>query len=733
MSQKSTPTIKATRFSLVNIQPILSSLMISSDSNKVGEQPIDPDKVYIYEGKKYGQPKFRIKTLPATELRPQSRAFAFDKDEATGKITLRCTIEAYREEADVYPLTIKKPQISLSFEAGGKKVEKQLSITGSPIMDAVNILQDLHAQTEIQWDEIKDLIVALKDANKMATFTLTVTAELWWQKPVAKPEFINTGIVPPHIIFDASLVQKVATPVVAQDRSASLKAGAVPVFRKTVIHPGVVTVVKPKPAPVQPAPQTPPAKPEPPQFTDPQKIDLRKIITNSYTKDDTDVFGPLSDEFEVKGLNWQIVNILKAGKDYTIAYRPTVQTDVFYFLPQVFRIKAKEQNGEPKMSINMLPGPDGKPESYRINIAITLIPQYNPKAKKDLYIELNRITKGVTKFCELRLGGFKSVKFVLNPAYAGENAVLRGKIPDSIESIDPVNGFTLTVDCSLESFDYFKREVSEGMIIGDIFFDLISGSEGAEVVSQQRIPVELNIRELAGIPVEIKPDFERTADVTRIKGFTFNNINEFPITIKGADLTLLSTIEDTVYEADYQIGVQENTWPTNLESKASKTVMLNDQEVDAIEDRFWTELICEPEKISINSNANEVLNKVIDYATGDPQIWHLEVSCPLFERWNDLDEATLAPYKQISHITVEIKNEEGNTFSVKLDKTKPVATLDMARSIRQILQSQQLTGRKYKYRVGTVYIINPTHFTDWLDPESTASDFLSVIPQKLAL
>ena len=744
--------IRAQRFKIFEIKPMLASIAAAvetnNENNRLNEAPYNANQIYFYEGKKYGQPKFRIMQVPPSDLRPASDAFTFDKDEKTNVITLKCIIEVYRDEPDVYPLSIRNPQINVEFDAGGKTITKVMTITETPTIDSVNILQDLHAQTEIKWDEIKDLIIGLKEPDKIASFKLTVTSELWWQTiavvppipvedpppppvddppppppvedppppPVEDPpRRTNRPFHPNNKILEYQLAQPIEGRRIFKSFSFPNKPISA-VFKRIPVFTAEIPSISPT-------------------FTDPQKMDLQAIVICNYTKDDTIVFGPLSDEFEVKDLKWQVVSIPKIGENYTIAYRPTAQVDMFYFLPQVFRIKAKEQSGEPKISINMNAGSDAQPASYHINIGITLIPYYNPLAKKDLYQELNRFTKGGTKFCELRLGGYKSAKFELRDAYAGDNAVFRGKIPDSIAVIDPVNGFTLTVDCSLESFDFFKREITEndGIIIGDIVFELLSGNSGNEETSIQRIPVELNVRKLAGIPIAINPVVQTTSDIPAIEGFTINNTNTFPVTIGGTDVTLLSAIEDTIYYADYVVGVLDNPWPMLLASNQTQQVSLNKKEIDAIDDRFWTQLICEPFGISINTNPDEILGKVIDYATGDPQVWHLEVSCPLFERWADIDDATLAPFKQITSITVEVKNQEDAIFSLKLDKRKPVDTLNMARSISQILKSQQLTSRKYQYRVGTVYIINPPYWTEWQDPESTASDYLSVIPQKLTV
>ncbi len=748
MAQPESFSVKSNALQVIGHMPMLKYYLYLT--NRLHEAPVDPNRVYIVDGKKYGQPKFRIKRRPG--LDGESDAFWFTKEEKTEKITLHCIIEVLREEADVYPLSIKNSQILLEYEAAGKKIQKSLAITQSPMMKEINILQDLHAETEIGWDEIKDLLVELKDPNKAATFQLVVTSELWWQKiPADTPPTPPTEVFSPPIIIRPDILQAVVASRVAKQAEEQPKAKVaaspfkiqmtdmVRVIDHRVADQVNKVVVRDHRDKVvvrdhrdrvheEPKPVTTPPPPEPPQ-----KIDLRHVLIRQYTKEDHAVFGPLSAQFENPALKWNVENLVKENVPYTIYYRPTTQPDEFFFLPQAFRIKAKEHNGEPKISISMLAGEDAnKPETYRINIGITLIPYYNPKAKKDLYQTLNKISKGTIKFCNLRLGGYKSAQFKLREAFAGDNAVFIGKIQETINSIDPVNGFTLTVDCSLESFDFFKREITDGQwIIGDIVFELISDNGGQEQVSLASIPVELDIRKLAGIPVAIDSVIEKNEeDEPQIKGFKINNTNTYPITVNGAELILLSKIESTVYDADYEIGVNRS-WPIAVDRQTTEEVLLREEDIAAITDRFWTRLECEPHGISINSSPDEVLAKVIDYATGDPQIWKLEVSCPLFERWSTLDENTKAPFQQVHLVTVEIKNEEGSIFSVQLDINKPVATIEMARSINQILKSQQLSSRKYQYRVGTVYVVNPTHWTEWLNPESTAANYLNVIPQKL--
>ncbi|MDD4107651.1 MAG: hypothetical protein PHH93_02915, partial [Prolixibacteraceae bacterium] len=339
------------------------------------------------------------------------------------------------------------------------------------------------------------------------------------------------------------------------------------------------------------------------------------------------------------------------------------------------------------------------------------------------------------KYCNLSLGGFNSAAFELRPEYSGENAVFRGRVSEKIQSIDPVNGFTLSVDCTLESFDFFKRELTNGFTIGDIIFNLVEETEeGENVTSSPPIPVELDIQKLGGIKVGADVINDNGEESPFPKGVKLFNENEFPVTVKGIELTLLSEIGNTIYDADYEIG-NNTVWPIILpgNNEGSQDVLLNQSDVSNLseEDRYWTKLICEPYGVSLNTDSQSVMERVIDYASGDPQIWELRVGCPLLERWDDLDESVLQPYKLLDKIEVEIKNDSGKTWGVILTKSSSSHTVQMARSISDILKTQQIDSRNYQYRLRSHYILNKTDWTDWKDPDSTAANFLDVQPQLL--
>lgn len=706
---------------------LLSSMQfahtVPSGPTMLNQEPADPNLAYVMNGTKYGQPKFRIKTRSGGGITADSDAFWFTKDEKDGnKIKLNAIIEVYRPEADVHPLAPANTNMSLTFQSGGKQVVKPLTITQSPMINSVNVLQDLHVETPLEWDEIKDMIVDLTK-NISATFTINIDSQLPWQTPpVATPQPQRQPQPEPEPQFQPEPQPDPAP------RPIRVRPNRFPIRTKPFIS--------------QPAFETMAARSvmhtlNPILIT--RLIDSLQVTSGTialkfteikqYTKDDTSVFGVFSDQFEIKELTWKNQSLAKNTGNYTINYRPTSSPDVFYFLPQEFRISVNEYSGEPRISIAMVPSAEGadQPATYRIKNSIQLVPYFNPRAKKDLFTTLDKESNGVIKYCDLRMGGYSAAKFVLRDAYAGDNAVFRGKVPDKIDKIDPVSGFTLTVDCSLESFDFFKKEITSGFSIGDIEFELpYEDAQGPKTLIQS-VPVYLDIRKLAGIPVDIAV----TETESQIKGFNLSNPNKFKIKVGGVELTLLSEIKTTIYDADYEIGIQ-SSWIEEFAPGQTEQVALKAEDIIVLgEGSFWTRLVAEPLSISLTEDPEVILSRVIDYATGDPEVWELQVSCPLFERWADLDAETLKPYQQISRVEVEVQNGDSNTFTVNLTKTNHTGSVKMARSISQILKSQQLTGRTYKYRVGTHYILDDSKWTEWLSPETTAGNFLSVRPQKL--
>jgi hypothetical protein len=877
MPDSSKLTIKPIMFNVTKATS-LAFLTQSDMVNNLEEAPVN-DVPYVVKGVKYGRPSFRLKRRGGDGF-PESDAFWFTKDEASGKIVLNCIVEVFRNEPDVLPLTIKNTSIELEYNSGTGKVVRQFKITQSPFIKQTNILQDIHAELEVNEQEIVNLTNVLTDLSKAPV--LKIKSELWWKRatPDKQGNTENTATPTPVITrrsfnynnlklsgtdildergsvlwkckdlseaqwglniikrykFDSEIsigkgkpfryflsggkipvgpkfpgedflpfdTQKVtvskinnrwiitdgrqsmvnfdddeasarealkvlklngadgigymkrpratfmyikatkASPVfitlperqmkmsllsTLQTASTSASTSATAAKAKATTGTASIKSVSAATAHLTTVVAMPQAS------SQPQKLDLEHSIVLHYQKDDSAVFGDITEQYEVKDFKWRHESIIKSEM-HTIYYRPTARPDTFYFLPQVFRIRVNEYSGEPKISIIMIPGanPD-LIEQYRIIVNLQIVPYFNPRAKKDLFRTLDNISGGKIKYCNLSLGGFTSAAFDLRPEYSGENAVFRGKVSEKIESIDPVNGFNLSVDCTLESFDFFKRELVNGFTIGDIIFNLVEEKEDGEIItSSPPIPVELDIQKLGGIRVGAEVISNNEMEASFPKGVRLFNRNDFPVTVQGTELTLLAEIGSTIYDADYDIG-NDARWPVILTGKngSSQDVLLNQADVANLseEDRYWTKLICEPYGVTLNTESMTVLERLIDHASGDPQIWELRVGCPVLERWDDLDESILEPFKLLDKVEIEVKNDTGKTWGIVLTKSSPFHIVQMARSISDILKTQQIDSRKYQYRLRTHYILQKTNWSEWQEPDSTAANFLDVQLQTL--
>jgi hypothetical protein len=713
----------AAKFKMVNANLKMHTLFKNTSYINILDQEPLLNTPYFYQDKKYGRPIFRLKKRGG-EVSVESDAFWFTKDEKTEAIKLNCILEVCREEADVHPLLIKNTSINFEYQVNGSWIIVPLKITQTPFLNQVNILENIHAEAEFKKEETKVLREAI---SNLGSSKLTIQSEMWWQmQPTDNPEpLLNLSKLQVDTVANLHTVKAVKMNTIV-DRGMAFK----PQFANihAIKHNWVSEI------PIEKIPV------EPPKVNhEPQKIDLNHTILLCYEKDHPSVFGNIIDNITAIDSKWKHKAILKDGANHTIYYRGTAQPDMFSFLPQVYRIRVNEQTGEPKIMITMVSGADpNKIEDYRIRVNIQLMPYYHPKAKKDLFDTLSDLTEGEIKYCDVVLDNYNSASYVMNEIEISDLVALNANIPLKIDNINPVNGFSISLDCTLESFDVLKRKLKDGFDIGNVIFELVEETDAGEaIISSQPIPVELDLRKLAGIPVGVTIMETPVDDEDGIpEGIHLFNENIFPIKAKGVELTLLSMINDTVYEVDLDLGNTRNDWPITLiqNKQATSEILLNKLDIDALkgENRFWTELICEPFGIEVDELPETILERVIDYATGDPQIWELQIECLLFQRWDELDENLLQPYNSIQKVAIEIKqNEEATPLGAILSKQTPSSVVQMARSISQILKSQKLGDRNYLYRIKTYYVFEEKPWSEWKNPESTAANYLSIYPQKL--
>ncbi len=672
----------------LHVQPFTAKVLthmltLKSSVNTLNDAPVE-DEIYIYEKKKYGRPLFKFKPETSGHKIPGQQAVRFSEGD-NGDLHLNVIVEAYRTEKYVIPLDFREVKINFHYEDNGATKTIPLSITKITPIKTPNILKHIYAHALIKADVKDDVYKALTGTNLVAKFE--VSADIWWQKPPFIVRPARTGIDP-----------RTRKPI---------KIAAKRVKNKDVKQ---------------------------------RKVTVKADIHGLFEPDDSEVFQGFFSNLETIDYKWIHSTKAEGGVEYSYYYRLTNDPNNVFFLPQVYRIGVNDDSGEPRVHINLynLEKENGENE-YRIKMTFHVVPYFHPRAKKDLMNELSAKSNGTLKYAQnLILGGYKEVSFELEERFSNDDDPLTGKFTKKIENIDPLAGFTISSDFSLESFDIFKEELlRDGVNIGKMYFELQEQEEGEDIVSQSNpITVELNFKKLENIPLDIEVSTINSGQQSIISGFSLFNETEIPLQVEGVELTLLSIDEEKneVHDVDNHLSTNiiKQDWPIGIEPRQEKSIQLNSEDIDSVSNKnmFWTHLKCEPYGVRANIDPEVIMASVIDRASGDSEIWHLNVICPLYKNWEEWTEEQRLHYKGIVALTVQVRLEEdkNNVFSIVLNKDHPEGVIKMSRSAKQLLQSTDYDNRKYEYRLQST-TIPPSDPGEWINPESTSVNYLQVYPE----
>ncbi|WP_204344379.1 hypothetical protein [Psychroserpens algicola] len=476
-------------------------------------------------------------------------------------------------------------------------------------------------------------------------------------------------------------------------------------------------------------------KPERTQASKPQKVIITSELNLLYDREDASVFQGFFDELESKEYKWQQENKIENGDiSHSYYYRLTNDPNKVFFLPQVYRIGVNHDTGEPKLYLNLYEhvDDDGSKE-YRINMTIYMEPYFHPRAKKDLMGDLSELSKGNIKYVEnYVLGGYQNVSFNVEERFLSDKALFSQRITETLAEINP-SGFTITADHSLESFEAFKHELlTNGIDIGKIYFELEEETQDGLVVKKSRpINVELNFKKLKNIPITVDKieDFHQQGNVP--SGFYLKNDTTIEVNVEGVELTMLSKNGNFIYDADYDLGTTGIDWPLSLKAGDKQGVFINPLDIDelSVENMVWNSLVCEPHGMRADISPEIIMASVIDRATGDSEMWHLNITSPLYENWDSWSEEEKDPFKKIIGVLVEIRRDDGEIIgSYELNRANPRHLVEMSSTVQQMLQNSNHDNRKYQYRQTNI-TLQPSIPGEWKSSESTGVEHLYIYPQ----
>jgi len=423
----------------------------------------------------------------------------------------------------------------------------------------------------------------------------------------------------------------------------------------------------------------------------------------------------------VKGLlNWEEVWI--GSGNYNIWFKDTLETNSYYFLPQMFRIKANPITNAPKMSFSLVRDPEANSSdyhSYKVRMSFEMVPYYHPRAERDLYREMNKRTSGHVKMCNMMYGGYESATFTprkeesINALFhqLGVKLLQEGEIQTA-----PDSSFTISLESSLDAFNAIRDAImgGAGIHIGDVIVEVKDGLD--DTIRKIPLQAELDLMKVAGTNIGInilessnkKYRFPHSVELT--------NNGKYTIEIGGCELSMLSEKKGNERDSVHELKTDE-TWPITLAPGQKTVIVLQTSDLETLNKKnkflglnirkYWTTLICQPYSVHLRKeDLNAIIEDIEDHASSDIKIWELEVAMRF--DWSSLPD--------VEAIEVEVKNEEyAKDEIVKMNKGTESTKVNMSGNLTAIRQAQLIFNQNYQYRLRAVMKDRVTAWSEYQD------------------
>ena len=450
-------------------------------------------------------------------------------------------------------------------------------------------------------------------------------------------------------------------------------------------------------------------------------INIDRYLEINIPRNDDSVFGNLFDDLK-PDLTWQNTYIPKdnprpgEAPNHVIQYRQTNSPNRYLFLPQIYRIAAKEE-GIPNIRIALWEQRNLE-NGIRIQIECFLRPLTHPLAKKDL-IERVKETEGWLYVENIDFGGISNAYF----NYTGNIDILGGTdlyINSQKVGSEPIEvsatGFNLTLVCSNESYQYLEEAVFlPGKVIGTIQFDLINETQDGQVLSKSLpIEVELSVLKLADIFLEKEIIFKSESSTSSLPwGVRIKNPNLYDVQVKGIDFTLAQRSDDgEITEVDYQLATIGGSFPLIIPKGPQNQiqVQIDPNSVNSLlnNEPGWQLVDFEPYSIAFGEDAQVIMKYLVDYTQNIKVPWELII------RFN-------ASWENYRIVRITIADVDENIIgSLELTPDLESGTMNMIQSLSDLLVTGKGSNRQYKYM--RTYLLRDAANSSWQDETWLESD-----------
>ena len=448
-------------------------------------------------------------------------------------------------------------------------------------------------------------------------------------------------------------------------------------------------------------------------FSETQDNSVRSsLIKSKYVHGEVPVSIPEDDEEAyagVKGLlNWESEHIESEAdpNGYDIWFKDTMEANTYYFLPQVFRIKADPETNAPKMTVTFVrdPGVDARDFSaYTVRLNFEMGPYYHPRAERDLYRVMKRRAEGRIKVCNIKYGGYESATFTmqttegLNAAFSllGVKALIEGEI-----KTNPDSSFQVSLETSMDCYNHIRDTIltEDGLYIGDVNVTVKEGLDGNLKVIQ--LPARLSLQSLTGYNLEIRPLESTEKKIKFPYQVEVINRGAFPVRIGDSELSMVSEKKQAPRDVMHELKTNES-WGFELSQDERRTFTLCDNDIQKLNKKntglfglqyrkYWTKLICQPYHVRVlEKYLLGFLDDVQDHAKSHLDVWHVRIKSLL--DWEGLPD--------VECIELQIVNDRYNiNKTVELNAKSTPPPINMCDSLTAILDTQFIENQTFRYR-----------------------------------
>jgi hypothetical protein len=384
-----------------------------------------------------------------------------------------------------------------------------------------------------------------------------------------------------------------------------------------------------------------------------------------------------------------------------------------YRLPDEFRLVYSTDLGTPYMIPNLYTAAN---DESRVRVTLGVVPWHDPE-KVSMLADSLRVSSGGELACpNIIVGGYEKATMKFFSAFPEGLSMLSGQEGASINIKD---GFQVTFDLSM-GFYRFLAQLLTGPIglSGEVEITLKTrpasdGGQPQEIV--RRVPIKLNFRDLAGIPVDIQVPQDA------VSPGKVSLINRALSDVKiGKCITRLLQVDDnSVLPLDvFEATSMSPAFPVSLQ--AGEMIEVGIKPENDGDNLFWNAVQVEPAGQELLMPPEKMLDRVYELAPDPAVTWTVNALCPVFERTPLPD--TL---KNLYGVRVKIMRPKYAPVVIFLTPSQKSKQQPLERTLSDILgdDAQNLTA--FNYQVQNVYF---DHEGKWGAEKTNEGSDLFVFP-----